>query len=163
MKRYVVRNGVQELEFEGDLLSLASTERDDSVRWTEIKIYKTQGGNYVVQTLGVSVVYHAEGSKCTKKGKEMEGFKLPLDSEPCTRCNPDNSPGHDDHTVFIMERNLSSAKVVEDPKRIQEAMTSYDNGRKMYDLSPVAKEALNSAAAKDPALLNQIITRVIVP
>lgn len=163
MQKYVVRNGVQELEFTGEELSHASTERDDSVRWTEIKIYKTQGGNYVIQTLGVSVVYHAEGSRCTKKGAETPGYKLPLDSEPCLKCTPDNDPGHDDHTIYIMERNLSSAKVVEDPKRIQEAMTTYDNGRKVYDMSPVAKEALNQAAAKDPALLNQIITRVHVP
>jgi hypothetical protein len=164
MQKYVVRNGVQELEFTGEELSHASTERDDSVRWTEIKIYKTQGGNYVIQTLGVSVVYHEAGSKCTKKGQELLGSSLPEDAEPCFRCKFSGEDGvFNPSATYIMERNLSSAKVVEDPKRIQEAMTTYDNGRKVYDMSPVAKEALNHAAAKDPALLNQIITRVHVP
>lgn len=160
MQKYVIRNGVQEMEFLGDMLSHVSTERDDSVRWTEIKIFKTQGGNYVIQTLGVSVVFHAEGSRCTKKGQELLGSQLPEDAEPCVRCGPLDQ-GED--RTFIMERNLSRAKVVEDPSRLEEAMVSYDNGRKVYDTSPVAKEALNKAAAKDPALLNQIITRVVVP
>lgn len=165
MQNFVVRNGVQEMEFVGELLSHASTERDHSVRWTEIKIFKTQGGNYVIQTLGVSVVYHVSGTKCTKKGAEILGSQLPLDAEPCFKCGPQSQTdeGFRPGDPYVMERNLSSAKVVEDPKRIQEAMTTYDNGRKVYDLSPVAKEALQVAAAQDPALLNQIITRVIVP
>lgn len=156
MKQYVVRNGLQEMEFEGEKLSSASTERDNSVRWTEINIYKTRGGNYVIVTLGVSVVYHAGGSRCTSKGSEMEGYRLPLDAEPCSMCRP----GSDDDALYIMERNLSRAKVVEDPRRLEEAMITQDDKRKVYDLSPVAREALNSAAAQDPALLNQIITPV---
>lgn len=165
MQSYVVRNGIQEMEFVGVKLSHASTERDSSVRWTEIDIYRTQGGNYVIQTIGVSVVYHAPKSRCTKKGSEINGGLLPLDSEPCLRCRPQDhdDPDFDATETYIMERNLSRVKVVEDPKRIQEAMITHDDDRKVYDMSPVAKEALDKAVAQDPALLNQIISRVIVP
>lgn len=54
-KHTVERDGERDLRFEGKLLAGAS-DREHSgprnTRWTEIKIYKTAGGQYVVAIVG---------------------------------------------------------------------------------------------------------------
>lgn len=165
MRDYVVVDGLQELEFSGVHLGGSSTERANSVRWTEIDVYRTEAGNYVIVTQGVSLVYHVSEGGCSSKGEPVKGLALADDSTPCFHCEPaaPEDAGFDPEEVFVHERNFSSAQVVEDPRKVQQAMTTYDSRREITTLSAPAKEALNKAAANDPSLLNQIITRVHVP
>lgn len=162
---FVVPNDLQELEFYGEHLGHASTERDSSVRWTEIDIYRTDGGNYVVVRLGQSLVYHTLESGCTTSGYKVKGDLIHEESEPCEKCNPGVPEDSDfnPEEVFIHEKMMSSAEVVENASKVTDALSTYDKHRKMMRISSVANEALHQAASKDPTLLNKVITRIHVP
>lgn len=169
MKKHVVVNGLQEVEFTGTRLSRASTERDDSLRWTEVEIYKTEAGNYVIVTRGVTLVYHAvDGCKPKSQWVRVTGRSLSVDSSPCEVCNPIDPgvEGDEDfqpEAEFLHEKTHSAVEVVDQASKVQQALTKYDHRREVEILSTVAREALNKAAANDPLLLNQVLTRVHIP
>lgn len=62
MAAIVVANGDQRIRFEGKQLSRASSEfgyrGEHKSRWTEITIYRTNDGKYVVSKIGKSRVVH---------------------------------------------------------------------------------------------------------
>lgn len=45
-----------EVEFTGELLARASSQRRNSYRWSEMDLYRTQGGKYVVHVIGETEV-----------------------------------------------------------------------------------------------------------
>lgn len=53
---YRVRDGDKELEFEGWQLGHSSSQRTDKQRWSEIFIYRTVEGSYLVVGVGRSLV-----------------------------------------------------------------------------------------------------------
>lgn len=162
--KHTVFDRLVEIEFEGTRLGSASTERDDSLRWTEIHIYRTEAGNYVIQRLGRSVVYHVTGKPCSR-GQEVLGELIPNSSEPCETCNPrvPEDFDFDASEMFVHEVTLSSADVVEDPADVHEKLSTFDKDRGVKRVSRVASRAIQDAAAKDPVLLNSLIRKRIVP
>ena len=72
-------------EFTGVRLAHESSKRPDSLRWTEISLYRTEGGNYIVHKVGRSVVFHEEGKPCSS-GEEIPASALDADSKACPRC-----------------------------------------------------------------------------
>lgn len=151
--------------FSGKLLGHATTERENSLRWTEIDIYRTDGGNYIVSRLGVSLVYHTNESECTSMGVPLKGARLRNDAEPCERCEPavPEDAGFDPEEMFIAEKTMTSADVVESATQVADALSTWDRNKQMRRLSSVASEALHRAASTDPELLNNILTTVHVP
>jgi hypothetical protein len=77
----------QEYEFTGWLLGKDSTETADSDRWTEIYVFRTVGGQFVLRVIGRSAVYHRHGSGCNT-GDAKPGREMDADLEPCPRCRP---------------------------------------------------------------------------
>jgi hypothetical protein len=51
---FCLKDEDRNIEFRGRLLASASSEEPGKTRWTEVEIYKTVGGNYVVSTIGRS-------------------------------------------------------------------------------------------------------------
>ena len=45
------------IEFEGELLAEASSEKPHKLRWTEIRVYKVKDKNFMLETGGCSVAY----------------------------------------------------------------------------------------------------------
>lgn len=51
------KTGGTDVEFEGDELARVSSRKsEDQTRWTELALYRTKSGRYVVQNIGRSVV-----------------------------------------------------------------------------------------------------------
>lgn len=162
---YVVRDRLREIEFNGTELGRSSTEKDDSLRWTEIVIYKTDGGSYIIERLGKSLVYHVPKSKCdSSQGTPLKGYQLGEESEPCPQCNPavPEDSGFDPEWTFSHERTMSSAEVVSRPEDLHDALSMFDRKRKVSRISHVAADALQKASGNDPDLLHAIIRRVEV-
>lgn len=160
---FILTDRHQEVEFSGKRLGSASTEKDDSVRWTEIHLYLTDGGNYVIERLGQSLVYHLTKTECDKgTGMLVKGKHIHQESEPCDRCRPltPEDEGFDPEQVFTHEKMLSSVEVVEQPEDLQNALSMYDRKRRVMRISHVASQALHEAAGNDPRLLNALIKRV---
>lgn len=163
--RFVVRDRLREIEFSGRELGRSSTEKDDSLRWTEIVIYRTDGGNYIIERLGKSLVYHrAEASCASSQGIRLVGSQLGEESEPCPQCRP-LMPEDDEFNPeeeFSHERTMSSAEIVDRPENLHDALSMFDRQRKVSRISHVAADALQKASGNDPDLLHAIIRRVEV-
>ena len=164
--QYTVWNQLKPIEFKGTLLGSSSTRKRDSYRWTEIHIYRTDGGAYIIERLGKSVIYHAAAGKCdVSKGLRITGSQILDSSEPCDRCDP-AIPEDDDFNPedpFVHEQTMSSAQVVKEAGGVHDALVMYDSKRKISRMSHVATDALQKAAGQDPDLLNSVISPVIVP
>lgn len=162
---FCVMNGIVPVEFQGTFLGEATTERPSSLRWTELKIYRTDGGNYVLVKLGKSVVYHALDSGCSETAIRISGNEIPDSSVSCEVCDPPEPEDYDFDSgdEFEHERNFSKVTVVDGPSKLQEALSSYDKKRRDRGPSPVAIEALNKAAGRDPKLLNLILSPIRIP
>lgn len=138
--------------FTGTLLSHQSSRReDDQLRWTEISIYRTDGGNYIVHKVGRSRVVHRANQTCTSGTWSFENVPSPF--APCPKCEPvlytvDQPKGHGD-LVFEQPRytlhfSASAAGAVE-------SAHSQDDDDVVY-LTHAARAALVEASEKDPAI-----------
>jgi len=87
-----VQDAARYLEFEGVRLSEVSTETDAVPRWTDMALYRTDDGRYVLSIVGRSVVYHEHNGRCNS------GIPTPVaeinddlaeELEPCVKCNPE--------------------------------------------------------------------------
>jgi len=63
LKDHAIKDGDRELQFVGQLLGESSSFRPGKTRWAEIKIYVTEGGNYIVSGIGRSI-NPGEHDKC---------------------------------------------------------------------------------------------------
>lgn len=157
-----VPDPVENLEFTGRMIGKASTRRGDDPRWTDITIYVTEGGNYVVQKEGVSLVYHRAEASC-RGGKQATNAQILEGSRPCHLCRP---PGLDqldeiqasagpggDPARYRREITMSSGKVTDDPNKVVPLL--FYQGR----LTTVAAEAFAIAAANDKRL-GEVFNRV---
>lgn len=154
MREYTVRDKFEDvIVFTGDKLSHATTRKTDNDRWTEINIYKTRAGKYVIEVLGKSVRYHRRGSTCAS-GMEISGSQIGSESQPCPVCDPDVP---EDVTFNILEKfthevTRSSATVVETPQEVREALIQRNSDPSKTRPSWVASEALRVAGSVDPVL-----------
>lgn len=152
-KNYKVRDGLDVIEFVGERIGHASTRKPDKVRWTEVDIYRTRAGNYVVVRVGASVQYHRAGSKCAS-GITITGYQIGASSEPCDVCDPDvpEDVEFNPEESFVHEVTRSQADVVEDAESVRRVLEHANPSPSTPRLSWVAREALRIAAAVDPAL-----------
>ena len=168
-KKYRIKKSqLDVIEFEGRLISEATTEHPSNPRWTEIKIYKTLGGRYIVQRIGKSVVYHLSGSTCNF-GIPTLGSDLPEDSEPCSDCHPpvvhpwDGTPAS--KTDLAQTYNLETSRYSADdcdgaslPHLLTHRKLNRATGKEESFMSSVSLRALQSALTADPDLAPAVLS-----
>lgn len=149
-------------EFTGRLIGFASSEDpndDECLRWTEIFIYATVGGNYISHVIGRSLVYHDANNGC-RTGKLTRVAALLKQEEnpdadqsvPCPQCTPltleELPPTNnvrretDRHTV----RQADNVKIL-----VSNLQQKRQRDGSAY-LSTVSQTALAMAAQNDPSL-----------
>lgn len=160
MKKYSINNKSDIIEFKGTLLSHVSSRQPEKHQWTEILIYKTEGGKYVVHRIGNSVRYHVpeeDGGCETREGRLVSGDEVPSDFIPCPTCDPEAC--HDDDFLlydYIIETPLSSADVADTPSDVRKCLLLGNQ------LTGLAYSALQEAVRKDQSLLGALRRRVWV-
>lgn len=101
---YKIRDGSRVVSFDGVLLSAVSSERAGASRWTELELYKTESGKYVLSRVGRSVVTHVfECADVTSR--------LPLFVKEHPERDPDD---FDYHTCVPQEYDLDKLLVEQD-------------------------------------------------
>jgi hypothetical protein len=153
--QYEVPDPVENLEFAGRMIGKSSTRIGDDPRWTDITIYVTAGGQYIVQKEGVSLVYHRADASC-RGGKVVTNPQIIEGSAPCRDCHPpslaqldeirENSGPEGDPARYRREVTLSSGRVTDDPSKVVPLL--FYQGR----LTTVAAEAFQIAASNDKRL-----------
>lgn len=85
------RNGRQ-VVFTGVLLAKGSSDDGKVMRWSEIELYRTQAGKYVIHTIGQSSVFHQASSICSRDAQPLSLEELSKDRlgqlSSCRRCRP---------------------------------------------------------------------------
>src|SRR3954467_12138566 len=66
-ERFNVKDGQRNLTFMGWQVAAADSQSGNDVRWTELTLYKTLTGKYVLEKVGRSDVFHSD--KCTRRSK----------------------------------------------------------------------------------------------
>lgn len=121
MTTFQVRDGARLLTFDGLQLGRVSSERSNSPRWTELAIYQTVGGSYVLEKVGRSVVTHVPG--CPEILGELPRFQEAHPGE-----DPDDYHYHDcvpesyNFTQLLTEQARYWALVSKDAAEIVDAL-----------------------------------------
>lgn len=166
-QRFETKDGPRNITFVGWKLGEASSAPtgDQPARWTELRLFFTQGGQYVIEKVGCSDVFHNESCP-TEPGKPRRGKRwnnlwdaIPADLQdeyadtedifvPCEKCSPD----FDDEPVWV-EKDIYSTALYSTPQEVLEALYRPDtrNSSAKY-LSRVARSLLDQAIERDEPL-----------
>lgn len=140
-----VKDGHRTLQFEGNLLAESTSERIDSVRWIEFKLYKTESGSYVLSRVGISLIFHSPTCQLTSKYKLKEAppSELSQNAIPCPDCDPDET------TLVFPETYRYWAQVSDKPEAVLDALYKYDQNSGAHYLTTVAKKLMEKASRLD--------------
>lgn len=154
-----VRDAAQIIEFEGSMLSNVSTETSVVPRWTEMELYKTVDGRYVLCIIGRSVVYHQHDGACNSgvpTTTEELSSDLMEDLEPCGRCNPpdvEELPGvrvidleEDRHATHVCDRASDVITKLRDPKSSSGSISG--PGQRLLAMASRVDDGIRSAATQ---------------
>jgi hypothetical protein len=145
---YEVRDGSRILQFSGQLLGHSTSETDESLRWIEFSLYKTESGSYIISRVGVSIIYHGAACELVNKYNLSESTpdKLKEGAQPCGECQPSRA------VPFVFpEKDRTWAYVTESPEDVLDALYKH-NKNGTYYLTNVAKRLLEEASNKDDSL-----------
>lgn len=143
-----VRDGSRLIMFEGELLGFSSSEREGVSRWTEMSVYLTDGGSYVLEKVGRSLVCHMP--ECP------DVDTLPRFQEQHPGDDPDYGyvfheecvPEVYDFTRLLIEENRYWAMITKKPIEILEALERRRDG--IRTLPRIGMELLEKVSATHP-------------
>jgi hypothetical protein len=160
-ERFNVKDGQRNLTFMGWQVAAADSQSGQDVRWTELTLYKTLTGKYVLEKVGRSDVFHS--NSCERKSKGVKFDSLEEAAEDNTEdpleelfvpCNQDRgngphcNPSYDASPVWV-ERDISAATVLETAEQVVESLFRRESNNTRF-LSRVSRALLEDAAKNDP-------------
>lgn len=141
-----VQDGSRILTFEGRLLGAVSSKRS-APRWSELRLYKTHGGSYVLEKVGRSVVLHIPGCKSVLG-------KIPRFEDEHPGDDPDDGYWYDDCvpdiydiTSLLVEKDRHWALIADDPAQIIDALYRRRDGAR--HLPRLSIELLEKVSRED--------------
>lgn len=167
-QRFQIKNGPSKLAFIGwELANADSCTSGHESRWTELNLYRTTSGRYVLQRIGRSDVFHNE--RCTPNSKwtryDYLELAMPDDVEPddeievvfvqCDECRPE----YTDQPVWV-ERDIYQASHFDTAEQLLEALYRPDTKNSTKYLSRVARSLLEQAVQKD-AEIRRVMTEPV--
>ena len=107
MEEWFARDGVRVLRFSGERVGHASSARHGAQRWSELTLYRTAGGEYILQKTGRSTVAHRP--ECELVNHRMPSWleakeEGKVHRTPCVLCTPVCGDKMDPHTRFEPQR-----------------------------------------------------------
>lgn len=150
-----VRDGATRvIEFDGRLLGEVSSRRAGAPRWTELRLFRTAAGAYVLEKIGASVVVHAPG--CPEMLGDLPRFQeIHPGADPsdgsfwfCERCG---DRAVRDITSLLIEANRYWAIIADDPAQIVDSLYRRKNGAR--SMPRMSLDLLDEAGRNDPAIL----------
>jgi len=150
LTQYQVQDGSRVLTFDGVLLGSASSKRSGSPRWSELRLYKTTGGSYVLEKIGRSTVLHEPG--CSSIIGVIPRFE---DEHPGD--DPDDGYWYDDCvpemydlTKLLVEKDRHWALIADDPAQVVDALYRRKDGAR--HLPRLSIELLEKVMKEDEAI-----------
>lgn len=170
MPLYELNNFDRVLRFNGERIAHSSSRKGsdrDIIRWTEVDIYRTAGGSYVIHKIGKSRVYHAGPYMCsgttgklvqtnTLLTRRREEFRV-TDLAPCPVCQPGPIQAHVSVTIEQDRGNTATSTTA---RGIVESAYNQDPEGVTY-LTKTAKRALEEASSRDGAIRDAYLVETI--
>jgi hypothetical protein len=154
-------------EWDGWLLGSDSTETDESTRWTEIEVYRTITGKYVIRVLGKSVIYHRHypeesGEVGCNTGDQQLGRDMDADMRPCRRCRPpaDYTRSIYDDLTFNVEVDIPTITTASNARQLLRSLRKRGHDDEPDSLSYLSGKLLRKLSARDPAIADERNKRV---
>jgi hypothetical protein len=148
-----VRDGNRLLTFNGKLLASISSRKPDKDRWTEMRVFQTTGGSYILEKVGASVRLHMPG--CSEIINDLPLFQQvhPGDDPDegyswCAVCSPPIGEEYDFPSLLV-EADRYWATVSDDPEVIIDALWRKREGYRR--LPRISQELLLDLCEVDPA------------
>ncbi len=141
-------------EFDGWLMDKDSTESAGSTRWTEMEVYRTVTGKYVVHVIGCSDVYHRHNSDCNT-GDPCLGRDMDEGMIPCPRCKPtrDYASAACSDRLFDVEVDIPTIRQAASAAALVKTMHRRgDDDGEERPLSYLAGKVLRKLKLIDPAI-----------
>lgn len=161
-KPHVVRDSTRRYAFNGVRLAYVSSEKPFKTRWTEIEVYRTQGGIYIVHRIGVTTLAHLEDCEQLKRyhKRYTPGINAiasdefpPEKREPCEDCKPDlQFMLHNEPAALKFERDRHQVHICETPEGVIQALHTPNRDTGKRELGSLAGSAVSMAADRDPLL-----------
>lgn len=145
-----VKDGQRILEFDGEEIGFSSSQRRDSFRWIEFRLYKTKSGKYILSRIGFSNLYHLPDCEIAERSKLDESTRDEiLDTDyPCPECRPDL-----DLLPFVcFEREKHWARVYASADEVLGGLMKTDISSGIKYMTAVARRLLEDAATVDDAI-----------
>lgn len=125
-QEYDLQNGDQRVQFNGRMLAKRSSQQGpEDLRWTEIEMYRTAGGKYIVHKIGRSVVAHRPNEKCTSG---LAGVGDNRHWLPCPRCTPNLRT----KMQFVYEADRHTVHVSDSARGAVESCYTQDGDKVAY-------------------------------
>jgi hypothetical protein len=163
MPTHKVRDGKRLITFDGDLLARVTSRRDgDASRWTEMSVYRTEAGTYVLEKVGRSVLMHVRECSDT----DINTSKLPRFQDVHPGDDPDFGyefhscvPEEYDFTKLLVEEDRYWSTIAEDPEKIVDALYRKKDGER--HMPRTSLDLLEAAGEHDRALRDAYATERI--
>lgn len=148
-----VRDGNRLLTFDGQLLATVTSRTPDRDRWTDMSIYKTTGGSYILEKVGRSVRLHMPGCGDILKDLPLFQQEHPGDDPEigyswCERCSPPIGEEYD-FTTLLVEEDRFWATISTDPEVIIDALWRKREGYRR--LPRISTQLLTDLCLVEPA------------
>lgn len=146
MDNFVVRDGVQNVRFEGEILAESSSWKEEKPRWVEFILYRTPGRQYILSRIGFSLYYHNDDCYAVTRNRlsAISPDFLEHDAVPCPKCRASRMLPEG---VFP-ETPRYTALVSSEALGVVHSLMQEDNYGLMY-LTNVAKRLLTEASKVD--------------
>lgn len=154
----------------GERIGHGTSERDDSLKWAEIDIYRLHEGGYYVHRLGYSLVYHRGDTWCRTASGAQPGHPatvedLPDEAAPCQDCRPKPPQELADDEEIRYEFPRHTFDSCKTPTDVVAALTVVRNRQgttPTIRFSYPVKQALTEAAGRDEALYSILPSSVLL-
>ncbi len=158
-ERFNVKDGQRPLTFVGWKIAEADSQSGNDARWTELGLYRTLTGKYVLEKVGRSDVFHSDNCKRKSKGVKFETLEDAAEDTdealedifvPCSQDRgngPHCNPSYGESPVWV-ERDISAATVLETAEQVVDALFRRESNNTRF-LSRVSRALLEDAAKND--------------
>lgn len=159
-QRHTVRDSTRKYAFTGVRLAYVSSEAPEKTRWTDIELYRTDGGIYIIHKVGVTTLVHLENCEQLVRYHKrhtpgIDGIASdelpPEERDACPDCQPDlDYMLHNEPAALKFERDRHQVSIRETPEGAVQALHTVKNGVKKLGL--LAGSALQMASDREPML-----------
>jgi hypothetical protein len=157
---HTIRDSTRKYRFEGVRLAAVSSERGHKTRWTDIEIFRTTGGLFIVHRVGVTTLVHLDDCEQLRKYHKrytpgIEGIASdefgPADRQPCPTCKPPfKELLHTEPALLRFERDRHTVSIEATAEGMIQALHTNKDGDRQ--LGSLAASALQFSADRNPEI-----------